>query len=317
MLPCLVRTATLVGTIALLAACSHHEDSGAVGLQTPVVVVDAAIVPTAADASAPDANAPTGFVKANIDYVLNPYNLPVYSGPTGSVEGIVTIEGPPSPNVPVDSSKCAAALDTYGKAFRDGTPAKPGGPRPLADAVVVVVGYSGFYVPEKTDAVPLVVGPGCGYPTRTIAITYGQRLDITNQSTLVFAPLIDMVSTPAVMVAPPRGVGDPIHIYPQRAGHFVLTDRLESFVHEDLYVFRHPLHAVTDKNGHYRIDGVPVGSLKVGVAHPGANVQAEVPVDVKADTTAKTDVKVVYKPAGPPPKTASSEVIPPWKLPNE
>ncbi len=318
---CLTRFATLVGTAAVVAcsACSHGsaEPSGAapLGTKTPVLLVDAA--PRVVDASASDAHAPGGFVKANIDYVLNPYNLPAYSGPTGSVEGTVTIDGPAAPSVPVDSSKCAAALDTYGKLFREGTPAKPGGPRPLADAVVVIVGYSGFYVPEKVEAVPITVGGGCGYPSRTIAITYGQRLEITNQSLLLFAPLIDSYSTPAVMVAPPRGSGEPIKIYPQRAGHFIMTDRLEPYVHEDLYVFRHPLHAVTDKNGHYRIDGVPVGSLKVGVAHPGANAQAEVPVDTKADTVVTTDVKLVYKPASPPPKPTSSEVIPPWKLPNE
>jgi hypothetical protein len=263
-----------------------------------------------------------GFDKANINYVVNPSNLPPYTGPTGSVEGTVTIEGPAAPALPVDSSKCAAALDTYGKLFRDGTPAKPGGPRPLADAVVVVVpaadaGNAQYYVPEKNEAVSITVGASCGYPSRTIAITFGQRMEITNQSLLLFAPLIDNISTPAVMVAPPRGNGEPIKIYPQRAGHFTMTDRLESFVHEDLYVFRHPLHAVTDRNGHFRIDGVPVASQRLGVFHPGANAQAEVTVDVKADVSTRTDVNLVYKPAAPPPKTASSEVIPPWKLPNE
>ena len=55
----------------------------------------------------------------------------------------------------------------------------------------MAVGYTGFYVPEKNDAVHLTVGANCAYPTRTIAITYGQRLEITNQSKLLFAPLID------------------------------------------------------------------------------------------------------------------------------
>jgi hypothetical protein len=313
------RFATLVGAVVLAAACSRGSSSPSdqpLGTATPVVVVDAAPAAPGASAAA-DGGAPGGFLKGDIDYVLNPYNLPAYAGPTGSVEGTVTIEGPPAPSVPLDSSKCAAAIDTYGKLFRDGAPARPGGPRPLADAVVVVVGYADYYVPEKNDAVRVSVGVGCGYASRTIAITFGQRIEISNQSTLLFAPLIDNYSTPAVMVAPPKGNGGPIKIYPQRAGHFIMTDRLESFVHEDLYVFRHPLHAVTDRNGHFRIDGVPVASLKLGVAHPGANTQAEVPVDIKADTVTRADVKVIYKPAGPPPRTASSEVIPPWKLPNQ
>jgi hypothetical protein len=307
-------SATAVGSALVALGCSRSSAPAPapLGTATPVAIVNL-------DAGAVDADAPAGFVKANIDYVLNPYNLPAYSGPTGSVEGTVTIEGPAAPNVTLDASKCPAAIDTYGKLFRDGPPSKPGGPRPLADAVVVIVGYEGFYVPEKNEAVSLTVNSACAYPSRTIAMTYGQRLEITNQSTQLFAPLVDSMPNAAVMVAPPRGTGDPIKLYPQRAGKFTITDRLEPFVHEDLYVFRHPLHAVTDKTGHFRIDGVPVGSLKVGVAHPAAGVSSmEVPVDV-ADGVVKTvNVKVAYKPAAPPPsKPASSEVIPPWKLPNE
>jgi hypothetical protein len=314
MTPSLLRLAC-VGTATLAAACSHGKDDR-VNVTTPVVLLDAAPAPSVVASAVAEGGAPAGFIQANVDYVLNPNHLPAYSGPTGSVEGTVTIDGPPSPSVPLDASKCPAALDTYGKLFREGTPAKPGGPRPLIDAVVVVVGYTGFYVPEKNEAVKLTVGANCSYPARTIAITYGQRLEISNQSALLFAPLIDNYSTPAVMVAPPKGNGEPINVYPQRAGRFMMTDRLESFVHEDLYVFRHPLHAVTDRNGHYRIDGVPVGSLKLGVAHPGANVQAEIPLDIKAGTVSKADVKVTYKPAAPPARPASSEVLPPWKLPN-
>jgi hypothetical protein len=266
----------------------------------------------------PDATAPGGFLQSNIDYVLNPLKLPPYTGPTGSVEGTVTIEGPAAPSVQVDTSRCPAALDTYGKLFREGTPPKPRGARPLADAVVVVVGYKDFYVPEKNEAVKLTISSSCAYPSRTIAVTYGQRLEIANNSSLLFAPVVDDAFTPTVMVAPPRGNGDPIKLYPQRAGHFTLTDRLDGWVREDLYVFRHPLHAVTNRDGYFRIDGVPVGSLQVGVAHPAANASAEVPVDIKEGVVARADVKVVYKPAAAPSaKPASSEVIPPWKLPNE
>src|SRR5271163_4603874 len=104
----LARLATLVGTatLATATACSH-KSSGQL-TTTPIVVADAA----PAAVVDVDGGAPGGFVKANIDYVLNPQNLPAYTGPTGSVEGTVTIDGPPAPSVPVDASKCAAALDT-------------------------------------------------------------------------------------------------------------------------------------------------------------------------------------------------------------
>ena len=153
------------------------------------------------------------------------------------------------------------------QAFRDAAPSRPGGPRPLADAVVVVTGfeklpgYTGYFVPEKNDTVHLTIGTNCAYASRTIAITYGQHLEVSNETKLLFAPVIDEVSTPAVLVVPPAGAGEAVKVYPQQAGYFAMTDRMEPFVREDLYVFRHPLHAVTDRSGHYRIDGVPVGSL--------------------------------------------------------
>lgn len=314
-----VGGATLAASVLASTACTRGERLAPVAdgaVVTPVTVASAA--PSAGIYPPTDGAAPGGFIKANVDYVLNPYNLAPYTGPTGSVEGTVTIDGPASPTVQVDASRCPAALDTYGKLFREGPAVKPGGARPLADAVVVVVGYSDYYVPETRDAQRVVISASCAYPSRTLAITYGQHLEIANDSAMLFAPMLDLESTPAVMAVPPRGNGDPVKVYPQKAGHFVMTDRLDAWVREDLYVFRHPLHAVTDKNGHYRIDGVPVGNLKVGVAHPGANASAEVPVDIKDGAVARTDVKLVYKPAAPPPpKPASSEVLPPWKRPNE
>src|SRR5208282_1361189 len=111
--------------------------SASASVAPPASAVASAAPSASADTSA--ASFSTGFDKASVAYVLNPYNLPAYSGPTGSVEGTVTIDGPASPNLPLQAAgKCPAAIDTYGKLFRDGPAAKPGGPRPLADAVVAV-----------------------------------------------------------------------------------------------------------------------------------------------------------------------------------
>jgi hypothetical protein len=329
MRPSSMRIATVVGAVALLGACSHKADSKGgptgSGSASASAVASASPAPSG-DAAAFDLSAAAfsqGFDKTNVAYVLNPYQLPAYSGPTGSVEGTVTIDGPPSPNLPLTgTAKCPAAIDTYGKAFRDGTPAKPGGPRPLADAVVTVTGfeklpgYTGFYVPEKNEAVKLTIGPSCAFATRTIAITYGQRLEVANETNLLFAPLIDDVSTPAVMVLPPAGNGDSIKIYPQQAGYFMMADRLEPFVHNDLYVFRHPLHAVTDRAGHFRIDGVPVGTLKVGVYHPGAKALGEAQVQFLEGVVQKADVALTYKPVPVPPPVDLTKV-PPWRRPND
>jgi hypothetical protein len=288
-----VRFATFVGTVAfaaLLPACHPSSSESAAG-------DEGSVVPTGASAPAASASA-AGFPipSASVALVLNPEGAPPYTGPTGSVEGTVTVTGPPAPDVPVSTVRCPAALDTYGKLFREGKPDAPGGPRTLADAVVVVTGYVGFTMPEKNDAVKVTIGTNCAYPTRTIAITYGQRLEIANRTPQMFAPFIDQASTVAVMVAPPLEAGDPVKLYPTMAGYFTLSDRMEPFVKEDLYVFRHPLHTVTDTAGHYRIDGLPVGKVKVGVHHPGVDADAESPLDVVAGTVGKVDLVLTYKP---------------------
>jgi len=262
-----------------------------------------------ADAAATTASFP--IPRASVDLVLNPGGLPAYEGPTGSVEGTITVQGPPAPDVALKNvSPCPAALDVYGKLFRSGSSEAPNGPRPLADAVVVVTGYTGFYLPEKNDAVHLTIGPQCAYPSRTIAITYGQRLEISNQTALLFAPLLEQGNSSAVMVAPPHENGEPVKIYPIKAGHFALADQLQLFVHEDLYVFRHPLHTVSDALGHYRIDGLPVGKLKVGVHHPTVDADAESPVDVVAGVVQKVDLALTYTPK-PKAKVLDAGLLPP------
>jgi hypothetical protein len=285
------RFAICVGTATLATAPLGCKTSN--GSAPSDGAAAASSADAAAEASSP---APFPIPRASVDLVLNPGGVPAYAGPTGSVEGTVRVDGPPAPGVAVNTSQCPAALETYGKLFREGPASTPDGPRPLADAVVVVVGYTGFYLPEKDDAVTVTITRGCAYPTRTIAITYGQRLDIANESRLLFAPAIDESTNLAVMVAPPKGNGEPVRLYPDKAGYFHLTDHLETYVKEDLYVFRHPLHAVTDLAGHYRIDGVPVGKLKVGVHHPTVDADAESEVDVVAGAVQKVDVTLTYKP---------------------
>lgn len=282
------RFAICVGALAPFVGACHrgHTDASA--------STQASAAPSASSSSS-QSSFPVP--KASVDLVLNPQGLPEYSGPTGSVEGTIRVQGPPPPVLPVNIGKCPAALDTYGKLFRDGTPEKPNGPRALADAVVVAVGYTGFAMPEKNDAVHVTIGPNCAYPSRTIALTYGQRLEVSNQTRLLFAPKIEQDENVAVMVAPPLEAGAPVRLYPEKAGYFPLVDTMEPFVHEDLYVFRHPLHAVTDTAGHYRLDGLPVGKLTIGAHHPAFDSDASAPVEVVAGAVQNVDLTLTYKPS--------------------
>ena len=229
--------------------------------------------------------------------VVNPANLPAYSGPTGSIEGTVLVQGPDAPDTPnLNVKRCPGALDTYGKLFRAG-PARQDGARPLADALVITIGYEGAYLPEKDDAVRIMVTANCAYPSRTIALTFGQRLEITNDSNLAFAPYLDGTFQPAVMVAPPHQAGEPVKIFPPRADYFALRDRMEPFVRGDVYVLRQRLHAVTDLSGHFRIDGVPTGKMKVGARLAEIDGRAEKDVEIRENVVENVEIVLAYVPA--------------------
>jgi hypothetical protein len=233
---------------------------------------------------------------ASIESVLNPDKLPAYSGPTGSIEGTVSVKGPDAPDVPdLDTHACPAAIDTYGKLFRAGPPGK-GGDRPLADAIVGVTGYTGFLA-DTSPAVHVTIGANCAYPTTTLALTFGQRLEIDNSSKVIFAPGLEGVFQPAVMIAPPEQHGGPVKLYPPKAGRYGLTDTLQPFIRGNVYVLRQPLHAVSDVRGHYRIDGVPVGKLKVSALLPAINAGADGSVEVRANVVETVDLTIRYEPA--------------------
>jgi hypothetical protein len=172
-----------------------------------------------------------------------------------------------------------------------------------------VTGYKGTYVPEKNEAKRVVIS-GCGYVQRTVTITVGQRIDVANETlTDLWTPFLQPGQTNVMRMASPRG--DPVQLYPKKPGHYLLIDRDRKYVDVDVYVFLHPLHAVTDRDGHYRIDGLPAGVLKVNTTHPRFQGEATVDLDVRPNVVAKVDLVLrhVHKDAGAP--AASGDAAPP------
>ncbi len=280
-----------VAWFALVVGC--HRDAPGAGAER-----DASAAPTASsNAGTPEGGSP--IPSASVEAVVNPSKLPVYSGPTGSVEGTVFVQGPPAPEIPqLDFRNCPAAIDSYGKLFRAGPP-RDDGLRPVADAIVVVTGYSNF-IPEKREAERVTISVNCGYPSRTIALTFGQRLEIANDSRLGFAPVLSGTLHAATLIAPPGQNGEPVKLYPPRPGHFVLLDQLQPFVRETVVVLLQPLHTVSDLRGHYRIDRVPVGKLKVGAQLDWIRSEEQKDVEVRANVVENVDFVLTYAPdAGP------------------
>jgi len=233
---------------------------------------------------------------ASVQAFVNRDHLPPYAGPTGSIEGTVTLTGDPSPETKNrDYTKCPAGAEAYRKLFREGPP-RPDGSRPVADVLVAVTGYSGAYLPEQRPA-RVVTIDDCKLSSRTIDVTIGQKLDIQNlMKDKIFAPAF--VQTPSVLalVAPPNG--DPVSLYPQAPGLLTLFDRFgagSGYLSAEVYVLVQPLHAVTDLKGHYRIDGVPVGDMKITGLLGVVDRQASKSVTVRANVVETVDLVLDYK----------------------
>jgi hypothetical protein len=266
--------------------------------RSAVVVADAApaatLVPDAAVINV--APVPT----ASVAKAVNPANLPGYAGPTGTIEGTISVTGDPAPATPADFKRCPDGEKVYGHAFRDGEAKTPGGSRWLADAVVAVTGYQHFFVPEKREA-KLVTIEDCGFSTRTVTMTYGQRLEVKNLTKDFWTPKLEPAQSSVMMMAPPGG--DAVRIYPKVAGHYHLVDHDRKYAVDDLYVFLHPLHTSSAVGGTFRIEGVPVGKVTVNTSHPGIpDAEASKEVEVTDGGVTHVDLTLNFK---APPAEAS------------
>ncbi len=289
--------------LALLGACKTESSSA---------VADAASTAVAsATASAPPL--PTvapALPTAEIQAFVNPSGLPPYTGPTGVLEGTVYVAGDdPLPIPGLDFSKCPAAKAVHGDVFRQG-PRGEGGKRPLLDAVVGVTGYRDAYIPVPRQPVVVEI-KDCAFSARTVLVTFGQRLDIANRETSTedhfYAINLTRGVKGALMVAPPGG--EAVHLYPKVPGRDVLSDNMgRTFLTADVFVTRHPLNAVSGAGGKYRIEGVPVGTMRATAFHPAfpdanqKHVAADAgleafgePVEIKEGKVTTYDVVLTYK----------------------
>lgn len=297
-MPCLLA-------LALLSAPAGCDDCKGAG--TPPSDAGAAVTDAVADAGSGSFLRDAGIINVTpvptsaVSDMLNPEKLPPYAGPMGSVEGTISVIGDPPFPVTGDFSRCPDAVRTWGHAFREGPPTAgaAGGARPLGDAIVVVTGYRGFFVPEKQEAKEARID-GCAYTSRTATVTFGQRIDVKNVSTDFWTPVLEPGTNMVLMMATPKG--DPAKIYPKKPGHYLLLDRDRKYVVVDVYVFLHPLHTSTDVVGHYRIDGLPVGKVKISTTHPQVDANAESDLTVQEGVVHKVDLvlKNVNKDAGAP-----------------
>lgn len=225
-------------------------------------------------AAAPVASGLPGAGSA-VSKVVNPSNLPAYGGPTGTVSGVVSASGDQPPVAAEHLSRikgaCPEARESYGRAFREGMM------RSLADVLVAVTGYDG-YVPEK-QAKQIVAARGCAYNTRTIALTFGQTIEVVSKDSETYVPNLLGSKMAAQLFALPGGAGSTV--YPPQVGHYVLTDDLKVFMMADVFVLAYSTHAVTGLDGRYEISGIPAGKARVSALLPatGAVLEKEIVIE--------------------------------------
>jgi hypothetical protein len=274
----MVKRLLVVALLALaLTGCDSCDKGGSSGDK-----IDGAPTNTNPDAQPVNASPiPT----ASVAKMVNPDNLPAYTGATGSIEGTVTVKGLEPPKTPADFHRCPDAEKTWGTLFRVGDG------HALADAVVAVTGYEGFYVPEKEEAKQIVVR-GCAFETRTLTMTFGQRISVKNETKELWTPILEPGANMVLRMATPGG--DPVFLYPKNPGHYLLRDRDRRYTEVDVYTFLHPLHTATNLEGHYRIDGVPVGKMKVNARHPRIDFERTVEIEVKPAVIHKVDLVIEY-----------------------
>jgi hypothetical protein len=275
--------ACLLGLACLgLAACGKKAEPGATASSASAKPAHSVFKPAAPVASGLPA------MQELVSKVVNPENLPAYSGPTGNVQGTVTATGDLPPVATEHLAKikgpCPEGRETYGHVFREGMM------RSLADVLVAVTGYSG-YVPAK-EPKQTVGARGCAFSTRTIALTFGQTLDVVSKDKEGYAPNLLGSRMQAQLLALPGGV--PSTLYPPEPGHYVLTDDIKVFMLADVFVLKYSTHDVTSLDGRFEIKGIPVGKARISALLPSTQVVVEKDIEIKAGETLDVSLQLNF-----------------------
>lgn len=204
-----------------------------------------------------------------VSKAVNPRGEAAYSGPTGTIRGFVRAVGDQAPELPEVLEKipdgCERARATYGTLFREGPS------RSLADVLVAVTGYQG-YVPARDEAVE-VQAAGCAFSTRTVAMTFGQRIEVVSKDRRAYVPELLGAQTGVQLIALPSGAGSTL--YPKAPGRYMLVDSMRLYAAAEVLVLKYATFSVTGIDGTFVIRGIPAGPVTLNAALPATQATLE------------------------------------------
>lgn len=229
--------------------------------------------------------------EAKVLALTNPRNVPAYTGKYGSVKGTIKVQGDQAPSLHDElkgvQPNCPRVESMYGKAFREGPD------RVVADVLVVATGYEGYVAPSAPYV--RVEGSGCAWDRRTIAIMYGQGLEVVAKDRKPYVPDIHGQGFPAQLFALPDQ--DPIRLIPPNPGRFLFYDAMRLHSRADLFVLPFPTFAVTDEQGHYEIKNIPVGFVKLNALLPAGDASAGKEIEIREGEPVEANFTLDFKAA--------------------
>lgn len=226
--------------------------------------------------------------------ILNPSKATEYTGPTGVVEGTITVKGDPPAMRTFQTlpKECEVAKAIHAPAYRAGPKNE------LADVLVGVRTWTGYVRPSREDKVITI--KNCSIEPTVIDLSLGQRLMVGNADAMPFMPqtatkmavqrlaLKDMSPVPLIFTSPAA------YGLTWLAGAPPGSDVPTATV----FVIPNALHTVTNLDGKYRITGIPVGKAHISASHLGMDEVGK-DVTIEAGKELKVDLVLTYKnPAG-------------------
>lgn len=181
------------------------------------------------------------------------------------ISGTVKLNGTPPPEKPITLDPPCAKLQPNPIATRHYV---VGPDKGLAN-VFVYVKEGAKSTPPPADKGPLLDQHGCQYQPYVIGVQAGQHFDVQNSDTV----LHNVHDLPKVAGNKERNVGQPVKgmktdfVFDKPEVMVQFKCEVHPWMFAYVGVVDHPYYAVTDKDGKFKISGLPAGEYTIEAVH--------------------------------------------------